>query len=209
MSSQNTVAAWVVALLASVAVGGWMSAQAEEGQFGTPKGTEGTRIFKATEHLFYTVESRHCMGCGEKDREEHPHLRCRCGAQFWDHCIQAHCCSGIEASPRTPPRLVLAFPFPSSPKARTVSSPWPTQEVRTIRERIVAITLRFAYDRQPFVTLSLGTHKGQPISKPTRRTRKPPKIRLLCETSRPQEPLSQNPTSSPRTRAEVRIASGK
>jgi hypothetical protein len=52
-------------------------------------------------HTDKAVESRHCMGCGERDWEESPHLRCRCGAQFCDHCIQAHCCSGVEASPRT------------------------------------------------------------------------------------------------------------
>ena len=33
-----------------------MSVNAEEGQFGTPKGVEGTRIFKATEHPFYSGE---------------------------------------------------------------------------------------------------------------------------------------------------------
>ena len=37
-------------------VGAWISAKAEEGQFGTPKGAEGTRIFKATEHPFYSGE---------------------------------------------------------------------------------------------------------------------------------------------------------
>lgn len=31
---------------------------AEEGKFGTPKGDEGTRIFKATEHPFYSAEFR-------------------------------------------------------------------------------------------------------------------------------------------------------
>jgi len=31
---------------------------AEEGQFGTPKGSEGTRIFKAVEHPHYTGEFR-------------------------------------------------------------------------------------------------------------------------------------------------------
>jgi hypothetical protein len=52
----NSVAAYVVTLFASVAVGGWISAKAEEGQFGTPKGAEGTRIFNATEHPFYSGE---------------------------------------------------------------------------------------------------------------------------------------------------------
>jgi hypothetical protein len=31
---------------------------AEESKFGTPKGDEGTRIFKATEHPFYSGEFR-------------------------------------------------------------------------------------------------------------------------------------------------------
>jgi hypothetical protein len=53
--SKRTVA-WAITLLASVAVGVWISAKAEEGQFGTPKGTEGTRIFKATEHPYYSGE---------------------------------------------------------------------------------------------------------------------------------------------------------
>lgn len=53
MPISHSVAAWVIALFASVAVGGWISAKAEDGQFGTPKVTEGTRIFKATEHPFY------------------------------------------------------------------------------------------------------------------------------------------------------------
>lgn len=52
MPFSNSVAAWVITLLASVAVSGWSSAEAEEGQFGTPKGAEGTRIFQATEHPF-------------------------------------------------------------------------------------------------------------------------------------------------------------
>ena len=56
MSVSNSVAAWVITLFASVAVGGWISAKAEEGQFGTPKGAEGTRIFNATEHPFYSGE---------------------------------------------------------------------------------------------------------------------------------------------------------
>jgi hypothetical protein len=34
------------------------SALAEEALFGTPKGTEGTRIFKATEHPFYSGKFR-------------------------------------------------------------------------------------------------------------------------------------------------------
>ncbi|NOT22536.1 MAG: hypothetical protein HOP22_07400 [Nitrospiraceae bacterium] len=54
--SISVVRAWVITLVASVAVGGGISAEAEEGQFGTPKGGEGTRIFKATEHQFYSGE---------------------------------------------------------------------------------------------------------------------------------------------------------
>jgi hypothetical protein len=46
----------MITLATLFAVGGWVSAQAEEGQFGTPKGGEGTRIFKATEHPFYSGE---------------------------------------------------------------------------------------------------------------------------------------------------------
>ncbi|MDH4155619.1 MAG: hypothetical protein OEV01_17750, partial [Nitrospira sp.] len=34
------------------------TAFAEEGSFGMPKGTEGTRIFKATEHPFYSGKFR-------------------------------------------------------------------------------------------------------------------------------------------------------
>lgn len=34
------------------------SGQAEEGKFGTPKGDEGTRTFKATEHPYYSGEFR-------------------------------------------------------------------------------------------------------------------------------------------------------
>ena len=54
MSAPNRMAAWVIIVV--VAGGGWIPAQAEEGKFGTPKGTEGTRIFKATEHPFYSGE---------------------------------------------------------------------------------------------------------------------------------------------------------
>ena len=46
-------------IIAAAAVGGaWIAATAEEGRFGTPKGAEGTRIFKATEHPFYSGEFR-------------------------------------------------------------------------------------------------------------------------------------------------------
>jgi len=41
-------------ILVLVTIGAWNFTQAEEGQFGTPKGTEGTRIFKAAEHPYYT-----------------------------------------------------------------------------------------------------------------------------------------------------------
>jgi len=47
-----------VTLLASVVIGVWILAHAEDRQFGTPKGTEGTRIFNATEHPYYSGEFR-------------------------------------------------------------------------------------------------------------------------------------------------------
>ena len=56
MSASNSAAAWVITFVVSGAVGGGISAQAAEGQFGTPKGAEGTRIFKAQEHPFYSGE---------------------------------------------------------------------------------------------------------------------------------------------------------
>src|SRR5215831_11788918 len=46
----------VIALSIAVAGGIYLSAGAEEAQFGTPKGTEGTRIFKATDHPYYSGE---------------------------------------------------------------------------------------------------------------------------------------------------------
>ena len=49
---------WMIALPALIAGVFWLSAMAEEGQFGTPKGTEGSRIFKATEHPYYSGEFR-------------------------------------------------------------------------------------------------------------------------------------------------------
>jgi len=52
----NHIAVWVFACVASILMGGWSTAQAEEGQFGTPKGGEGTRIFKAMEHPHYSGE---------------------------------------------------------------------------------------------------------------------------------------------------------
>lgn len=51
-------AAWLLILSASAAGGTWIAATAEEGRFGTPKGAEGTRIFAATEHPFYSGEFR-------------------------------------------------------------------------------------------------------------------------------------------------------
>ena len=58
MRLANHMTAWVIVLSASLFVAGWSAVQAEEGQFGTPKGSEGTRIFKATEHPHYTGEFR-------------------------------------------------------------------------------------------------------------------------------------------------------
>jgi hypothetical protein len=54
VSASNRTAVWVMTLIASIGGGGWISAQAEV--FGTPKGAEGTRIFKAPEHPFYSGE---------------------------------------------------------------------------------------------------------------------------------------------------------
>jgi len=47
---------WMITLSALIAASIWLSARAEEGKFGTPKGAEGTRIFKATEHPYYSGE---------------------------------------------------------------------------------------------------------------------------------------------------------
>src|SRR2546422_6625595 len=58
MAHPTRVAIWLISISASVAFGVWVSAKAEEGQFGTPKGSEGTRIFKATEHPYYTGQFR-------------------------------------------------------------------------------------------------------------------------------------------------------
>lgn len=41
-------------LLGLAVIGGLLLAQAQVGQFGTPKPNEGTRIFKATEHPYYS-----------------------------------------------------------------------------------------------------------------------------------------------------------
>jgi len=46
----------MLAIITAVSVGGWIPARAEEAQLGTPKGVEGTRIFKASEHPFYSGE---------------------------------------------------------------------------------------------------------------------------------------------------------
>ncbi|HEX6531090.1 MAG TPA: hypothetical protein VF019_00590 [Nitrospira sp.] len=45
-------------LFVFVSVGMWIFASAEDKQFGTPKGTEGTRIFNPTEHPYYSGEFR-------------------------------------------------------------------------------------------------------------------------------------------------------
>ena len=45
-----------IAFTVAVAAVLCLSAGAEEAQFGTPKGAEGTRIFKATEHPYYSGE---------------------------------------------------------------------------------------------------------------------------------------------------------
>jgi hypothetical protein len=41
MRRSNHTTAWVIALSATFLVGGWSGVQAEEAQFGTPKGSEG------------------------------------------------------------------------------------------------------------------------------------------------------------------------
>ena len=56
MSSSHRTATCVIAIVALAAGVVWMSAKAADGQFGTPKDTEGTRIFKATEHPYYSGE---------------------------------------------------------------------------------------------------------------------------------------------------------
>ena len=45
---------WVVSLCVALGMMFSVSAIADEPKFGTPKGSEGTRIFKATEHPFYS-----------------------------------------------------------------------------------------------------------------------------------------------------------
>ncbi len=51
--SAGAASLWVLLMLALS-----ISAQADQQQFGTPKGDEGTRIFKATEHPNYTGQFR-------------------------------------------------------------------------------------------------------------------------------------------------------
>jgi hypothetical protein len=58
MSILQKIVGWMIALSALITAVFWLSAMAEEGQFGTPKGTEGSRIFKATEHPYYSGEFR-------------------------------------------------------------------------------------------------------------------------------------------------------
>src|SRR5437667_12873220 len=58
MAHPTRVAIWLISISASVAFSVWVSAKAEEGQFGTPKGSEGTRIFKSTEHPYYSGQFR-------------------------------------------------------------------------------------------------------------------------------------------------------
>ncbi len=45
-----------IVVLVGVGVGVWISVKAAESQFGIPKETEGTRIFKAREHPYYSGE---------------------------------------------------------------------------------------------------------------------------------------------------------
>lgn len=54
MPSTTKTTGWIIATVALVAIGVWISAKAADGQFGTPKDSEGTRIFKATEHPYYS-----------------------------------------------------------------------------------------------------------------------------------------------------------
>ena len=53
VKTQHILLACLLVLASHVSTWG-----AEEGKFGTPKGNEGTRIFKAPEHPFYTGEFR-------------------------------------------------------------------------------------------------------------------------------------------------------
>ena len=56
MTVSSRTSAWVIIFITATAVSDCISAKAEEAQFGTPKGMEGTRIFKAPEHPFYSGE---------------------------------------------------------------------------------------------------------------------------------------------------------
>ena len=53
MTRVHVVAIASMAIIGSMAVG-WILAQGEDSQFGTPKEKEGTRIFQATEHPDYS-----------------------------------------------------------------------------------------------------------------------------------------------------------
>ncbi len=54
MQPQARLWVWTVILAALVVPGLSQSANPEDGQFGTPRDAEGTRIFSATEHSFYS-----------------------------------------------------------------------------------------------------------------------------------------------------------
>ena len=54
MQPQARLWVWTVILAALVVPGLSQSANPEDGQFGTPRDAEGTRIFSATEHPFYS-----------------------------------------------------------------------------------------------------------------------------------------------------------
>ena len=56
MSPLSRMAGWIITLSVMIAPVVWLSVWAEEGQFGTPKCAEGTRIFKGTEHPYYSGE---------------------------------------------------------------------------------------------------------------------------------------------------------
>lgn len=56
MIISTKIAVKAFTFVVAVVIGFWMAVQAKESQFGLPKGTEGTRIFKATEHPYYTGE---------------------------------------------------------------------------------------------------------------------------------------------------------
>ena len=58
MALPKRLAPWLLIIAASAAGGVGISAKGEESRFGTPKGVEGTRIFNATEHPFYSGEFR-------------------------------------------------------------------------------------------------------------------------------------------------------